>query len=372
MLPTEPSDSAIQHLTNDLNKKIIAAQENKAPAWLSKDWMFFNSCHNTSYVVNYDDSCVSSHRKCLRHDISEDPRERLKEILTSVNSSVHNKYFKIMERMRQQVNGGKSSEIIIASALSSNHFKEANAMFKNFHETAFRVLTNFTLVVYDLGLTEIQRNQILKHGRCVFVKFPFDELPDIFKNLRCFSWKVLIIAAHYEQADVLIWGDSSVRFINTTALLELIHTSKLRGIQQRNLEEMARIPSHTMPFVFERFGYSPCAFLSFRMCEGNFGVYHREALIRRAVIQPWLACAVSEDCMCPSNWQSIQKCWRAEPRPNHIGLCHRFDQSTISIILAHLFREHYHHFTVDTRNVQVTYRDEASDYFDELDKKLAG
>ena len=257
-------------------------------------------------------------------------------------------------------------KIIIASAISSNHYREAQAMLRNFHRVLLPRFSNLTLVVYDIGLSPHEHEELQKHCRCVVKLFPFHRLPDFFSTIKCFAWKVFIIAAHYHQAEVLVWADASVRFTNVTVFLDLVQRTREMGIQQRWLRDMAVIPKHTLPEMFERFGDSPCAYLPFEMVEANFGLYHREPLIERAVIQPWLSCAVRSECICPEKWKSLQIC-RPVPRKRRvIGVCHRFDQSMLSIIMARLFREKYHHFAVNTQDAQVTLRLDRANYFKSL------
>ena len=224
-------------------------------------------------------------------------------------------------------------------------------------------------IVYDIGLTAEERTLLKRYGHCRVLDFPFDKLPKFFTTLKCFSWKVFIIAAHYEQADVLIWADASVRVRNTTQLIHLIERARTRGVQQRFFEDMLPLPIHTDPEMFEYFGDSPCAYMPYRMCEGSFGIYHKEELIRRAVIHPWVACAGREACMCRTNWAERLGCRRPDRKPPaDIGYCNRFDQSAISIILAKLFREKYYHFAVDIDCVKV-WRGDGQDYFVNLESK---
>ena len=49
-------------------------------------------------------------------------------------------------------------DLIIASAISSNHFDEMQAMFKNLHEIVYPKIKNYQVVLFDLGLTEKHRN----------------------------------------------------------------------------------------------------------------------------------------------------------------------------------------------------------------------
>ena len=88
-----------------------------------------------------------------------------------------------------------------------------------------------------------------------------------------------------------MWTDASITITNGTEFLSAIDRTKIRGVQQRCNPGGKPNPHYTLPQMFEAFGDSPCAHLSFQQCETGFGLYHREPLIRHAVIGAWLACA---------------------------------------------------------------------------------
>ena len=262
-------------------------------------------------------------------------------------------------------------DVLILNAVSSDHYNESQAMLENFHNELFPVLKNFRLIIYDIGLTKDQRKMTQKHCNCTVLSFPFHKFPTHVSTLMCYAWKPLIVAAHYDQAEVIMWADSSVRFRHSAEIPELIRRTKDRGVQQRRCFEFNKLPHFTLPRIFEHFGDSPCAFMSVPMVEGNFALYHREPLVRRAVIEPWLACAATESCICPLQYRSRRHCFKIPmPIPNRIGLRNCYDQSVMSVILAKLFRENYFHFVVDTSRVQLTYRGYKSAYFDVLEKRI--
>ena len=58
-----------------------------------------------------------------------------------------------------------ADDIIIVSATSSNHFGETQKMFKSLHEVVYPTLKNFTVVLVDIGLTEVERKKVRTEGR---------------------------------------------------------------------------------------------------------------------------------------------------------------------------------------------------------------
>ena len=114
--------------------------------------------------------------------------------------------------------------------------------------------------------------------RCTVVGFPFPRLPPQVATLRCYSWKVFAIAAHYAQAEVTVWLDSSIRVNNSTAFVTMVTRAKQRGIQQRCVyPRMTRNILHTLPAMFEAFGDSPCAHSNFRqVCIVNILSFYQQ------------------------------------------------------------------------------------------------
>lgn len=286
----------------------------------------------------YDDTCKAT-TNCLKTSLPVDLSSRI-EALTSANS-LQAKYQIVIHQMRARVNG--SYEVAVLHGLSSNHFDESLAMLAQLQHNTFPLLKNFTLIVYDLGLEPLQLKKYEAFCKCRLLPFPFRQLPRYFGILKVCAWKVFIIAAHYENAEVTIWADASVEVLNGSGVVAAINKTKIFGIQQ-TLWHLNAVPNphRTFPQMFEFFGDSPCAHLHFPQMTGGLGFYHREPLVRHAVISPWVRCAADRDCIMPLPFPEGLYCRPAPPRT--IGVCHRNDQAALSIIMAKLFREKIYNF----------------------------
>jgi len=346
----------IQELTSSLRTKL-----NEAVKTRNKTISFKTCKHNN--IIDYDDTCKKG-RTCLKQSVPEDLEARIESLVFPPNMLVPDRFIDILDDMRAEVKG--NYDVIILHALSSNHFLESQAMLKNLHKVVYPLLKNFTLVVYDLGLKDAERKQYRKHCRCQLLQFPFQKLPDHFANLITFAWKVFIIAAHLEQAELSMWIDTSITITNGTELMSVIDRTRTRGVQQRCDDRGIPNPRHTLPQMFEAFGDSPCAHLSFTQCEAGFGIYHRELLIRHAVVGAWVTCAANPFCIEPVNQNRVHNC--GEWVPGTIGNCMRSDQSAISLILAKLFREKMDHFAITTSSFQRVSRGQTLDYFKQIEK----
>ena len=257
-----PHDEKLSNLVDSLREKLSDA------ASTPRLELTFQTCDELG-VKNYIE------KGFLRKNITVDLEERVRSLISIPGLTVGDEYLNVQQEMRDAVE--TNHELLILSALSENHFTEGLGLLKNWNEHIFPLLANFTLVIYDLGLTDAQKDKLRDICHCTVVDFPFAKLPEYFRNLRNFSWKVFIISAHFEQADLVLWTDSSFRVEDGAKLKQVIHRTRQRGVQQRWPGNNAATTTieRTAPHMFEVFGDSPCVFSQFPQASGGFGIYHR-------------------------------------------------------------------------------------------------
>ena len=317
-------------------------------------------------ISNYD---VTTSQQHLHETLPKDLDLRIESLTSMVNLPVSDEISQVLQEMSSAVEG--HHEIILLTATSSNHFQKNQALLKNLHDVVFPFFPNIKLVFYDIGLTQEQKSQVERHCRCTVVSFPFYKLPRHISYLNCYAWKVMIIAAHYEQAEVVVWMDSSIRVLNVTSFATMVQRTKHRGVSQRIPNKRVPNIKVTLPQMFEMFGDSPCAHDKVPQIGAAFGMYHREDLIRHAVIRPWLGCAVNQFCICPVDPVKVIRCnsIMTASSASGIGKCHRFDQSALTIILAKLFRDKYFYVTVESDRFVDVDRSDFVKYFEELEER---
>ncbi|RUS78724.1 hypothetical protein EGW08_013511 [Elysia chlorotica] len=253
------------------------------------------------------------------------------------------KYKEALSAMAAQI--PRHNDIIIVSAISSNHYLEGQAMLYNLHHNLFPHLTNFTFVYYNLGLTPAQRRYLANICRCVMIDFPFEMFPDFVSALKCYTWKPLIVNAAIQRAELVFWVDASIRFHpDPRRLLALLDRGRERGVQVG--WSRTTISKTTLQSMFHFFGDEACAYVPYNQGLSGVAIFHNEQLIRRVVLEPWAACALSDQCMCPQSgvdlFQVRISC-HENVGENFYGVCHRFDQSALSILLTKLYQENVNH-----------------------------
>ena len=296
------------------------------------------TCNSTVVIGN---SC--SARGCLRLRLPRQPHTRIEQIVRPNHLQMSVKYRDALSAMAAKI--PRHMDLIVVSAVSSNHYLESQALLYNLHHNLFPHLSNFTFVYYNLGLTPAQRRYLASICRCVMIDFPFEMFPGFVSTLKCYTWKPLIVNTVIQRAELVFWVDASIRFKpDPKYVLNLLDRSRKRGIQMG--WSATTISKTTLPSMFHFFGDEACAYVPYNQGLSGVVIFHNEWLVRRVVLEPWAACALSAQCMCPQTGVDLFKA-RITCHMNRgkyfYGICHRFDQSALSILLTKLYQENVNH-----------------------------
>ncbi|CAG5129940.1 unnamed protein product [Candidula unifasciata] len=289
------------------------------------------TCGTASVIRN---SCKTG--SCLQLQLPRDLQSRVQQIVTPLHLQLNHRMKMLLSEMADKVPG--YYDLIIVSAVSSSHFEEGQAMLYNIHKHLFPHLRNFTFVYYNLGLSAEQRNILSKICRCHLIDFPFELFPEFVRFRKCYTWKPLIVSAHISRSNLLVWIDASVRFNSEfNKFTELLNRARSRGMQVfLNKQTIAHA---TLPSMFHFFGDEACVYVNSSVTVATVLVFHNNLVVRRAIVEPWAACAISRRCMCPRGVDLFQIRISCHLETGEYGTCHRFDQSAISIILAKMYQD---------------------------------
>ncbi|CAL1529192.1 unnamed protein product [Lymnaea stagnalis] len=328
---------------------------------------FKPTCHDARTRAN---SCVEG--KCLQLALPDDLRTRVSQLISPTGLRLTSDQHQILKGMSAEVKG--AYDVIFVTAASSNHYLESQALLKNLHENVFPHMTkNFTLVFYNLGLTDRERALVVKYCKCQVFDFPFEKFPSFMRELKCYAWKPVMIKSQVPNANVVVWVDASVRFHkDSTVVQNLITRSRERGVQIGG--SGSNSPFRTLASMYHYFGDEPCAYLNLGQAKATVGAYHSEHFVQRAVLEPWVACAFNSSCICPTRRfkSGCHMTRQMEARvdssatagaPIEYDLCHRFDQSAISIILHKLYQDKYGLVMVSTKTFSEILRGNRTFYF---------
>lgn len=110
-------------------------------------------------------------------------------------------------------------DVKIVTAASSNHFKSVLQLLNS--------LINNTVIFYDLGLTENEKNHIKSLCNVIYKKFNYSVYPSFFDvnvNAGEYAWKSAIIKEVSENFNgIVIWSDAGNIFYGIQNLVNIIN-----------------------------------------------------------------------------------------------------------------------------------------------------
>ncbi|XP_070205302.1 uncharacterized protein [Littorina saxatilis] len=325
------TDDTIENLAVILTKKLSDFPSEKGG-------LTTKQCKTVTYAsqICVDTTCPAT--------FSSSPETRLKQILSTRNESLHS-FKSAMAEVTRGVPA--SNKYVLVNAVSANHYNEMQTMVKNVHTHLLPRLTNFTFIIFDLGLTPLQRNLTETNCGCTVLDFPFDKLPAFFSILNCYTWKPMIIRSLIEKTEFLVWMDTSVRWNRVAKSLDsLFRRCKERGLQLW-FNTGGSVAIRTDHETFRFYDDQSCQYDAYGEVQAGFGVYHNEPFVRYAVLDPWVSCAFTRRCMCLQDPARKLRC-PGNKLPRRPGACHRFDQSSLGIILIKLYGKRVNLITMNT------------------------
>ena len=287
-------------------------------------------------------------------------------VIENYTFNVSNSYMKILsldnegiEMLSAQKESNNHPQVVV-TAVSANHYGESQGLIKDIHQQLLYFYPKIKLIVYDLGLTKFQLLAMHKYCKCEVRTFEFDQYPDHVKDLKGYTWKPIIIQLLLREYNFIIWNDASVRYNGKQYGLEKV----FKDTRKHGLQVMgggkSSITSRTSKNTFEVLKEDPCIFSNYVEVQATWMFFQRSALILYAVMRPWVACALHYGCMDFQNSYSLLNCTNESIVPHS---CHRFDQSTIGIILTRLFNKKRKYFIFKENDIGVIKRDLPVKYF---------
>ncbi|KAH9510012.1 hypothetical protein Btru_044835 [Bulinus truncatus] len=339
--------SSVDELTHLLSKRLNDASDMRKVV-LNTSCDDINTLHGC-----FDNSCPQK--------ISLDPGTRVADLFKSGKLTLSPAQRDLILSISKNIS---ENDVIIASASSSNHYHEMQAMFKSLHRVVYPRLTNFSVVLFDIGLSPEERRMTEKNCKCQVLSFPADIFPPHVKNNQCYSWKPLIVLATISRArQYLVWQDSSVRWADN--FRTIFDRTNIYGHQILRYIDSSRVPANTIKQTFDYLGDQPCAYLPYPEIQGNCMLHKHDPFVVKAILEPWARCALEKECICPAEPGSVLGC-RSDLK---IHRCHRFDQSVLTIILAKVYGEEMYRFISPETSfdkpqyISVKRGDSVSDYF---------
>ncbi|KAL8580387.1 hypothetical protein ACOMHN_037486 [Nucella lapillus] len=264
------------------------------------------------------------------------PEQRLQRML-STQYPIKEQYKEVINSLTDQ---SGYADIVFITAASANHYEEMLGVLHGLQNLIFPRLRreeqySFKFLVYDLGLSRPQLKKIKRYGNCTaIIRVPIEKLPKSFQELGTCAWKPLLVMANLRQSRVTIWMDASTRFLSDN-IHHVIRHALQHGIYVSSTGWM--MPLHLAVPTLNYFHVHPCLLSRFNEVAGGFLALHNDAVLRRAVVGPWVSCAFSPRCLCPGTrcYARLKPCRWGPAGP--YSRCHRFDQAALGAVLVTLF-----------------------------------
>ncbi|KAK2156902.1 hypothetical protein LSH36_202g03025 [Paralvinella palmiformis] len=219
-------------------------------------------------------------------------------------------------------------KFVFATAASENHFNES----KDGVASAQFHFPGKSIFYYDIGLTADQIEEVKKWKFVEYRLFDFSKYPEHFNlNLRMCSWKPYIIRDVLKETGGVLWMDASIRVRSsnfTSVFAQILDNDGFLFFKTTGHSNYAATHSDTYEFLPTRQNKQKRVFMH---CAGVLLIYNTREIFDN-VLWWWLLCSYDVRCSMPmpKNMCKFAKSRRMET----YARCHKYDQSTINILLS--------------------------------------
>lgn len=241
---------------------------------------------------------------------------------------------------------------VFITAFDKSHFVEGKGIIRMFHQRL--LMHNYSLAIYDLGLTDQQAVLMQRNCKCFYRKLNFSHYPSHVKQLHNYAFKPIVIQEALYEFGFVFWMDASFRVLysyDNEPLQALIDDVRL-GSGVSTWPNRWLMACFIHPQMYEIFGEHAKDFLGKKSPAGGAVLLYNDPLTYQYVLLPWLSCALYESCIAPAGAR-LGGC-KLENEKTASYCCHRYDQSALGITLFRAFhfneslffnqiKPHYYH-----------------------------
>lgn len=227
-------------------------------------------------------------------------------------------------------------KFVVVTATSSNHYTELQDMIGSVQ----KFLPSTNLIVYDIGMTEEQKNQLQRYCNVEVRPFTFERYPRHTRRLRTFAWKVFAVEDVVRDYEVILWADSSVRLTGPLFTEKvfplLLQFPFMAGVTRSYLPIVSF--THDGMLEYLNLSLSRKQMAHFGHVEATCWVIWANSLMRKKFLNYWVDCAMHQECIAP-NGARVTGCNYSVAHENagEYSGCHRYDQSALCMILIREF-----------------------------------
>ena len=222
---------------------------------------------------------------------------------------------------------------IIVTAMSSNHFAEGQNLIGSIQQK----MPGTKIIVYNIGMTTSQLDQLRHICDLELRNFDFDRYPSHVSRLLTYAWKPLIINEVSHEYEIIVWSDSSIRLkssLKEHAFPHLLTTNwTFLGSMHQSHTNIVQL---THDSTLKYFNLTRENLTNLPQLQAGFGVYWMTDNVQM-IVNDWVDCAMHMDCIAPKGSMvgDLSRCTKifGGPQQTRYSGCHRFDQSALDLII---------------------------------------
>ncbi|CAJ0584627.1 unnamed protein product, partial [Mesorhabditis spiculigera] len=208
---------------------------------------------------------------------------------------------------------------------SSNHFRESRLTLRH-----FRNFYNNSIIYYDLGLDEDQREELDEVCNLQVRDFDFESYPRHVRQLTTYGFKVIIAAEMLLEHPAFWMVDTSVH-LDSPNCLSKVYEAVNNGTAPDFV--MGQVVGKQMAYTYpEMFDYLPFPTKYHDEHQREAVVFYHRSRQSKRILKWLLLCALTEGCIAPRNSFFDWITFRASGY-------HRYDQSAGTILRSAFIRQ---------------------------------
>lgn len=236
-------------------------------------------------------------------------------------------------------------KMVVVTAISDNHFVEA----MDFLASVQTHMPTIPILVYNLGLTQANKDKLNSYCEVKVREFPFKKYPPHVTDLLKFSWKPLIINEVASEYEVVMWCDASCRLRHPLfSLLPRLSSHPLIPGPTTVQPFITTVHDEMLKYLKLTQSRKVLASLG-RSLQANAIIMWINEDLQNRFLKYWVDCALHLECISPKG-AKISPCilWR-QSQGVYSG-CHRYDQAAYNAILT---REYGMDFMREIKNRDI-------------------
>ena len=227
------------------------------------------------------------------------------------------------------------SEPVIVSAVLNGQSGDAVQFLRN----TKLFLPSHNIILYDLGMSGHELDHVMKFcnsSKCQIKDFSFSHFPSHVKNLKTSAFRPLIIQLVLKDAGAVLWMDLRQRLTTGDLSTYLSDISKTSGVLTWAMEQTTPTSALTHPKMFEYLDKNPEDYNFQHMVDLTAMLIYNKKDISLKLMDPWVKCALLEDCIEPIGAQSTGCRFDKKPGFRYSG-CHGYDVSAFNVVIGQMF-----------------------------------